>query len=88
VTSSTGFGTDDDFLFLMGISTGVGNLEDRLPCERAASVDVERFPFVWKNWEEFSGKRNRTIFLGQNGKRRACSFYTELRQKNVKPTKF
>ena len=40
--------------------------------------DRERFPFAWKNREEFSGKRNRTIFLGQNGTERACSFYTEL----------
>ena len=41
--------------------------------------DRERFPFVWKNREELSGKRNRKIFLGQNGTRRACSFYTDLR---------
>lgn len=40
---------------------------------------LERFPFVWRNREELSGKRNRKIFLGQNGTRRACSFYTDLR---------
>jgi len=72
----------------MGISTGVGNLEDRLPCERAASVDVERFPFVWKNREEFSGKRNRTIFLGQNGRDERVPFTPSYVKKTLNPRNF
>ena len=71
----------DEFLEFLP-KKGISNVFGKAILESsvlASGFGLKRFPFVWKNREELSGKRNRKIFLGQNGTRRACSFYTDLR---------